>query len=344
VTGILPVANGGTNLSSYTINGVLYASGTGTLANSSAFVFDGTNVGIGTTTPSTYGKFVVGGTGSFTSALVSTSTTLTDRPTLEFRKTATGTTSGVTNNQIGRISFYSQSGSSGTTTTESAYITAKEYRVSNIGFSELEIATYVSSVSVKTNYVILSTNGLDLYSGGTNGISYTGDQHIFNGPAFFNDDIDCGVLDAGTLTVNAVPVATTTGSQTLTNKTLASNTIATTQSNGDNSTKLATTAYVQNMGLGLSQTWTDVTASRALGTTYTNTTGKPIQIIVSGNTGGGSSGGSIYITVGGITVHGNWAYSGSVPAASVAAIVPSGVTYSAFAGGSISLASWAELR
>ena len=56
VTGTLPVANGGTNLTSYTANGVLYASGTGTLASGSALTFDGTNLGLGVT-PSAWGSY-----------------------------------------------------------------------------------------------------------------------------------------------------------------------------------------------------------------------------------------------------------------------------------------------
>jgi hypothetical protein len=44
VTGTLPVANGGTGLTSYTANGVVYASGTGTLASGSALTFNGTNI------------------------------------------------------------------------------------------------------------------------------------------------------------------------------------------------------------------------------------------------------------------------------------------------------------
>jgi hypothetical protein len=44
VTGTLPVANGGTGLTSYTANGVVYASGTGTLASGSALTFDGTQL------------------------------------------------------------------------------------------------------------------------------------------------------------------------------------------------------------------------------------------------------------------------------------------------------------
>ena len=41
VTGTLPTANGGTNLTSFTSGGVVYASGTGTLATGSALTFDG---------------------------------------------------------------------------------------------------------------------------------------------------------------------------------------------------------------------------------------------------------------------------------------------------------------
>ena len=52
LTNALGTAYGGTGLTSFTANGVVYASGTGTLATGSSFVFDGTNVGIGTSSPS----------------------------------------------------------------------------------------------------------------------------------------------------------------------------------------------------------------------------------------------------------------------------------------------------
>ena len=48
VTGTLPVANGGTNLTSFTAHGVVYASSTSALATGSALWFDGTNFGVGT--------------------------------------------------------------------------------------------------------------------------------------------------------------------------------------------------------------------------------------------------------------------------------------------------------
>lgn len=53
VTGVLPVANGGTNLSTYTANGVLYASSTSVLAQSANLSYNQSTsvltVGTGTT-------------------------------------------------------------------------------------------------------------------------------------------------------------------------------------------------------------------------------------------------------------------------------------------------------
>jgi len=64
VSGTLPVANGGTNLTSFTANGVVYASSTSALATGSALGFDGTNLLVGTTTSTPSAPFtaaVVGG-------------------------------------------------------------------------------------------------------------------------------------------------------------------------------------------------------------------------------------------------------------------------------------------
>ena len=228
VSGVVGTAHGGTGLTSYAANGVLYALNANTLYNNTNFVFDGTNVGIGETTPATYGKLVVGGTGSFTTSLVSTSTTLSDKPTLEFRKTVTGSTLGVTNNVIGRVSFYSQSGSSGTTPTETAYISARNPRNGSIDTAELKIATYSGSVGVEVAYVNLGTTSLDLYTGQTNGITFNGPKYTFldagnnfkvEAVSVFSNGLD---VSAGALTVASVPVVTTTGTQTLTNKTLSS--------------------------------------------------------------------------------------------------------------------------
>ena len=55
VTGTLPTTNGGTGLTSFTANGVVYASSTSALATGSALTFDGTNLGLGVT-PSAWGS------------------------------------------------------------------------------------------------------------------------------------------------------------------------------------------------------------------------------------------------------------------------------------------------
>ena len=49
--GVLPTANGGTGLTSFTANGVVYASSSSALTTGSALVFDGTNLGINTGSP-----------------------------------------------------------------------------------------------------------------------------------------------------------------------------------------------------------------------------------------------------------------------------------------------------
>ena len=173
----------------------------GTFGGSANFVFDGTNVGIGETTPATYGKFVVGGTGSFTGAFVSTSSTLSDKPTLEFRKTAN--IASTANNAIGRVSFYSQQGS---TTAETSYINARDNRTAGISIPELKLAVYSTVVGAEPCSIVLSNN-LSLSS--NNSISYSADTHAFEGDVNFVDAV----------TINSVPVVTTTGSQTLSNKT-----------------------------------------------------------------------------------------------------------------------------
>jgi hypothetical protein len=91
-------------------------------------------------------------------------------------------------------------------------------------------------------------------------------------------------------------------------------------------------------GLGVGQTWTNVTGSRALGTTYTNSTSNPIfaSVYVTGQT-------TVGVT---ITVSGNvvatfqWAGTNNNTSTT---IIPAGATYS-FSTGSGSLGSWWELR
>ena len=64
VTGTLPTANGGTNLTSFTANGVVYASSTSALATGSAFTFDGNGVVVSVNSTSDALRITQTGTGN----------------------------------------------------------------------------------------------------------------------------------------------------------------------------------------------------------------------------------------------------------------------------------------
>ena len=88
---------------------------------------------------------------------------------------------------------------------------------------------------------------------------------------------------AGNVTgmLNVTGTMTTSGTTTL----ATGSTLTASPSSTDNSTKIATTAYVKTATLGGGQTWQDVTTAspgpRVSGTTYYNTTSNPIAVIVS---------------------------------------------------------------
>lgn len=98
--------------------------------------------------------------------------------------------------------------------------------------------------------------------------------------------------------------------------------------------------------LGYGQTTQNVTASRAMGTTYYNTTGKPIYVSV--NVSGTVANSTVYLS---ITVNGvlqdQCGYIAGTPAANFGvaahAIVPPGASY-VVGSTQASLASWTELR
>ena len=95
-------------------------------------------------------------------------------------------------------------------------------------------------------------------------------------------------------------------------------------------------ASMQSLGFG--QTWQVVTGSRALGTTYYNTTGKPIFVSIYFQQAGASP---IVILVNGISA--GTAFCSATTNAWITTIVPSGCSYSV-ATGLYSLTTWVELR
>ena len=97
-------------------------------------------------------------------------------------------------------------------------------------------------------------------------------------------------------------------------------------------------------GIGVGQTWQNLTGSRSLGTTYTNNTGKPIMVNV--NCTGQPNHCRMRLTVDGVIV-GEGGVTSVASAAmypTVSAIVPNGSTYQADNILGASLQYWAELR
>ena len=96
--------------------------------------------------------------------------------------------------------------------------------------------------------------------------------------------------------------------------------------------------------IGNGQTWQMLTGSRALGTNYTNSTGRTIAVVVCVNSTGAGN------LINSATVGGVIASFSQTPVSSVGFvvsstfIVPAGAVYSIAASGATALYSWAELR
>lgn len=204
------------------------------------------------------------------------------------------------------------------------------------------------------------TNGLIQaydYQTPTTGFSYTfaaGTQTLVMNPA--------GTLATGTITMPASPsdgmTITISTTQQITALTLSGNTGQTVNNATTFIAAASATAYVYrassatwfpfdsipqllNVPLGVGQTWQNVTGSRALGTTYTNSTGRPITVVIrvlSTTTYSNSS-----LTVAGVAVPGSYT-SITGGSTEISAVVPAGATYVQVNTYSSTLDTWCELR
>ena len=146
---------------------------------------------------------------------------------------------------------------------------------------------------------------------------------------------------SGTITLDAPDVA---GSTTL-NLPATSGTVA--MVSGDLGTPSALvgtnitgTANALNAGIGVNQTWQSV--SRAIGTTYTNSTGKPIVVAITYTNSEANS-------VQGLVINGQTIYVGAVNTAGSSGgfslVIPNGATYVTVSNtGTMTLVTWGELR
>lgn len=131
--------------------------------------------------------------------------------------------------------------------------------------------------------------------------------------------------------------------QALSNAALTGTPTAPSAPAGTDSTQIATTHFALEAGVGSqAQAWTNVTASRAINTNYTNSTPRPIQVSVSigMNYNSGFSLLVSGITVGSITSGGNQPFNQTLTA-----IVPVGATYRVTpTSGSLANLTWVECR
>ena len=96
--------------------------------------------------------------------------------------------------------------------------------------------------------------------------------------------------------------------------------------------------------IGVGQTWQDVTASRVAGVTYTNSTGKPIEVSIAWSCGGITSHTSPLLEINGINILHKTEDGTSYAGNTVIVIVPPGNTYKFTLYPPQTKAHWKELR
>jgi hypothetical protein len=102
-------------------------------------------------------------------------------------------------------------------------------------------------------------------------------------------------------------------------------------------------ALASMSSIGYGQAWQSLLGSRNVGTTYVNTTGKPISVNVAMTSSATQS--TSTLTVNGVITYGSSAYVAGAPASTVSSIVPPGASYVAGVTlGTPSLAQWVEMR
>ncbi len=240
--------------------------------------------------------------------------------------------------------------SPGTNTTQVATTAFVTGAVSTATGSLGTMSTQNANNVAITGGSISGITDLAVADGGTGVSTLTGLAYGNGTSAFTAASAAQVVAVIGSTAVTNATNATNATTAATVSTTVASGATGTTQSNGDNTTKMATTAYVQNMGLGWGQTWQNLTSSRALGSsnTYTNNTGKPIQVSVTTVISGSAGDRGVRLYVDSVLVAYNGSFVGNNAGTTyqfATAIVPNGATYYADTTGiGGSLENWAELR
>jgi hypothetical protein len=237
-------------------------------------------------------------------------------------------------------------------------------KFNSVDYNSNNLATYFASLVGKTGYLHITLDDIDqtVFVYRFTSVSQSGSVNTFAvtyvstvGPETTLDNYAVNLtidLDGGpgaTGTTGATGFNGSTGATGFNGSTGATGLGATGATGFNGSTGAtgfngSTGATGPGSGLGVGQTWQNVIGSRALDTTYTNTTGKPIQLAVQCTTAGAGPGGYAAVTVDGLTVSSCYSMYIGVPVGVPNVIVPNGSTFSVTGAGTSVLAVWLELR
>lgn len=152
-----------------------------------------------------------------------------------------------------------------------------------------------------------------------------------------------GVTVGGTMLVTYIAPPALPGATTSTEGVVKLNNTLTSSS----TTEALTAAQGKVLGdrdFGIGQTWQDVTASRAMATTYVNNTGKPIYVVIAGNPSNLPE--RLILTIGGVVVWDqNIDGENHVTNVVVSGVVPHNFSYNVTTdGNNTTISRWVELR
>jgi hypothetical protein len=157
---------------------------------------------------------------------------------------------------------------------------------------------------------------------------------------FAAPNVSDGVPTFRQLVASDIPTLAPLASPTFTGTVTLPAATAPTAAPGTNTTQVATTAFVQAATFGLGQTFTNVTGSRSAGTTFTNSTAKPIVVYVMAVTT--AANGYVTAQINSIVVCLS-AQALNASSVGLSIVVPPGATYVVTVG-SATISTWYEYR
>lgn len=168
-----------------------------------------------------------------------------------------------------------------------------------------------------------NTGVIFLGNSGTKYLYYDGTNYVMPGAELFVN---------GKAIVGSINTAQATANTGVSNAATAQSTATTALNN---------TTFISSLLFGISQNYTDVTSIRAFGGNYTNSTGRPIFVSVTGQ----ATSGFQFLTgsANGVSACRCAAVANSSTAV-ITMVVPPGMTYTVASSGNINLTNWFELR